>query len=223
MTIRDAVSFSIDPGASVAIVGASGSGKTTLLGLLAGLDQPTSGDVWLDGEALTKLSEDERAALRQRLVGFVFQSFQLLPALTALENVMLPLELAGDGDPQPLARTWLERVGLGRRMHHYPRQLSGGEQQRVAIARAFAGDPKLLMADEPTGNLDGTTGVEVADLMFRLNREHGTTLLLVTHDATLASRCGRRISLAAGRLVADESSATDVPRPAVSTWAGQRS
>jgi len=209
LTILDAVSFSIEPGASVAIVGASGSGKTTLLGLLAGLDQPTSGDVWLDGQALTKLSEDERAAMRQRLVGFVFQSFQLLPALTALENVMLPLELAGDGDPQPLARTWLERVGLGKRMHHYPRQLSGGEQQRVAIARAFAGDPKLLMADEPTGNLDGTTGVDVADLMFRLNREHGTTLLLVTHDATLAARCGRRLSLAAGRLVADESSLAD--------------
>ena len=177
--------------------------------MLAGLDQPTSGDVWLDGQALTKLSEDERAAMRQRLVGFVFQSFQLLPALTALENVMLPLELAGDGDPQPLARTWLERVGLGKRMHHYPRQLSGGEQQRVAIARAFAGDPKLLMADEPTGNLDGTTGVDVADLMFRLNREHGTTLLLVTHDATLAARCGRRLSLAAGQLVADESSLAD--------------
>jgi putative ABC transport system ATP-binding protein len=222
LTILEAVSFSIEPGASVAIVGASGSGKTTLLGLLAGLDQPTSGEVWLDGQALTKLSEDERAAMRQRLVGFVFQSFQLLPALTALENVMLPLELAGDGDPQPLARTWLERVGLGKRMHHYPRQLSGGEQQRVAIARAFAGDPKLLMADEPTGNLDGTTGVDVADLMFRLNREHGTTLLLVTHDATLASRCGRRLSLAAGQLIADEVSSEE-PRAAAHSGAGGRS
>ena len=222
LTILDAVSFSIEPGASVAIVGASGSGKTTLLGLLAGLDQPTSGDVWLDGQALTRLSEDQRAAMRQRLVGFVFQSFQLLPALTALENVMLPLELAGDGDPQPLARTWLERVGLVKRMHHYARQLSGGEQQRVAIARAFAGDPKLLMADEPTGNLDGTTGVDVADLMFRLNREHGTTLLLVTHDATLAARCGRRLSLAAGRLVADESSFEDA-RATVPSRAGGRS
>ena len=237
LTILDDVSFAIEPGASVAIVGASGSGKTTLLGLLAGLDQATSGDVWLDGRPLSELSEDERAAMRQRLLGFVFQSFQLLPALTALENVMLPLELAGDGDPHPLARTWLERVGLGKRMHHYPRQLSGGEQQRVAIARAFAGDPKLLMADEPTGNLDGATGIEVADLMFRLNREHGTTLLLVTHDTTLAARCGRRLSLAAGRLVADESSAADaVPStatvatpaapppasPAVSVWAGRR-
>lgn len=206
LTILDDVSFTVDAGASVAIVGASGSGKTTLLGLLAGLDQPTSGDVWLDGQTLSTLSEDERAAMRQRLLGFVFQSFQLLPALTALENVMLPLELAGDGDAQPVARTWLDRVGLGRRVHHYPRQLSGGEQQRVAIARAFAGDPKLLMADEPTGNLDGATGVEVADLMFRLNREHGTTLLLVTHDTSLASRCGRRLSLSAGRLVADEAS-----------------
>jgi putative ABC transport system ATP-binding protein len=220
LTILDAVSFSIDPGASVAIVGASGSGKTTLLGLLAGLDQPTSGDVWLDGQALTTLSEDQRAAQRQRLLGFVFQSFQLLPALTALENVMLPLELAGDGDPKPLAQSWLERVGLGKRMHHYPRQLSGGEQQRVAIARAFAGDPKLLMADEPTGNLDGATGVEVADLMFRLNREHGTTLLLVTHDTTLASRCGRRLSLAAGRLVADETSVVEAPLAVASAWAG---
>jgi len=224
LTILDDVSFSVDAGASIAIVGASGSGKTTLLGLLAGLDQPTSGEVWLDGQALSSLSEDERAAMRQRLLGFVFQSFQLLPALTALENVMLPLELAGDGDPHPLARTWLDRVGLGKRMHHYPRQLSGGEQQRVAIARAFAGEPKLLMADEPTGNLDGATGVEVADLMFRLNREHGTTLLLVTHDTSLASRCGRRLSLSAGRLVADEAGqGTEVvaapARSTVSVWA----
>ena len=223
LTILDDVSFSVEAGASIAIVGASGSGKTTLLGLLAGLDQPTSGEVWLDGQALSSLSEDERAAMRQRLLGFVFQSFQLLPALTALENVMLPLELAGDGDPHPLARTWLDRVGLDKRMHHYPRQLSGGEQQRVAIARAFAGEPKLLMADEPTGNLDGATGVEVADLMFRLNREHGTTLLLVTHDTSLASRCGRRLSLSAGRLVADEGRASEAvaapARSAPSIWA----
>ena len=204
LTILDGVSFHVDPGATVAIVGASGSGKTTLLGLLAGLDQPTSGEVWLDGSALSGVSEDDRAALRQRLLGFVFQSFQLLPALTALENVMLPLELANAAEPQRTARTWLDRVGLGKRVHHYPRQLSGGEQQRVAIARAFAGEPKLLMADEPSGNLDGATGVEVADLMFRLNREHGTTLLLVTHDNTLASRCSRRLSLSAGRLVGDE-------------------
>lgn len=204
LTILDAVSFDVAAGATIAIVGASGSGKTTLLGLLAGLDQPTSGDVVIDGVALSMLDQDGCAAMRQRLLGFVFQSFQLLPALTALENVMLPLELAGANDATERARSWLARVGLARRTTHYPRQLSGGEQQRVAIARAFAGEPKILMADEPTGNLDGTTGVEIADLMFRLNREHGTTLLLVTHDAGLASRCERRISLAFGRLVADE-------------------
>jgi putative ABC transport system ATP-binding protein len=157
LTILDGVSFAVEPGASIAIVGASGSGKTTLLGLLAGLDRPTSGEVHIDGQALSTLDEDARAALRQRLLGFVFQSFQLLPALTALENVMLPLELAGAADAEARARVWLERVGLARRTTHYPRQLFGGEQQRVAIARAFAGDPKLLMADEPTGNLDGTS------------------------------------------------------------------
>ena len=204
LTILDQVSFDIEPGAAVAITGASGSGKTTLLGLLAGLDRPTDGDVWLDGNALSGLDEDARAALRQRLLGFVFQSFQLLPALTALENVMLPLELAGASVAAAKARVWLDRVGLAKRTTHYPKQLSGGEQQRVAIARAFAGEPKLLMADEPTGNLDGVTGVEIADLMFRLNREHGTTLVLVTHEATLAARCGRRLSLASGKLVADE-------------------
>jgi len=204
LTILDSVSFSVEGGATIAIVGASGSGKTTLLGLLAGLDQPTSGEVYIGGHPLSTLDEDARAALRQRLLGFVFQSFQLLPALTALENVMLPLELAGADDAEARARTWLDRVGLARRVTHYPRQLSGGEQQRVAIARAFAGEPKLLMADEPTGNLDGATGVEVADLMFRLNREHGTTLVLVTHDLALAARCGRRLSLASGRLVADD-------------------
>src|SRR5690349_18778474 len=204
LTILDGVSFAVEPGASIAIVGASGSGKTTLLGLLAGLDRPTSGEVHIDGEALSTLDEDARAALRQRLLGFVFQSFQLLPALTALENVMLPLELAGASDAEPRARVWLDRVGLAKRTTHYPRQLSGGEQQRVAIARAFAGDPKILMADEPTGNLDAATGVEIAELMFRLNREHGTTLLLVTHDANLAARCERRLSLAAGQLVGDE-------------------
>ena len=151
--------------------------------------------MWLDGHALSELDEDARAALRQRLLGFVFQSFQLLPQLTALENVMLPLELAGAADAAASAREWLARVGLAKRTTHYPKQLSGGEQQRVAIARAFAGEPKLLMADEPTGNLDGATGIEVVDLMFRLNREHGTTLLLVTHDAGLAARCARRLSL----------------------------
>jgi putative ABC transport system ATP-binding protein len=205
LTILDAVSFDIEVGASVAIVGASGSGKTTLLGLLAGLDRPSSGDVWLDGQALSGQDEDARAATRQRLLGFVFQSFQLLPALTALENVMLPLELAGAPDAAARARDWLARVGLDRRTTHYPKQLSGGEQQRVAIARAFAGEPKLLMADEPTGNLDAATGIEVAELMFRLNRKHGTTLVLVTHDLALASRCGRRISLSSGRLVDDVS------------------
>jgi putative ABC transport system ATP-binding protein len=204
LTILDAVTFDVDERGTVAIVGASGSGKTTLLGLLAGLDDPTSGDVVLDGVSLAALDQDGRAALRQRLVGFVFQSFQLLPALTALENVMLPLELAGEADSTARARDWLARVGLARRTSHYPRQLSGGEQQRVAIARAFAGDPKILMADEPTGNLDAATGEEIAELMFRLNREHGTTLLLVTHDANLATRCERRLSLAGGRLVGDE-------------------
>ena len=204
LTILDAVTFAVERSDTVAIVGASGSGKTTLLGLLAGLDLPTSGDVWLDGEQLSTLDEDARAALRQRAVGFVFQSFQLLPAMTALENVMLPLELSGNADARAIARDWLARGGLEHRGTHYPRQLSGGEQQRVAIARAFASDPMLLLADEPSGNLDQATGTEVAELMFRLNREHGTTLVLVTHDVTLASRCARKLSLAGGRLVGDE-------------------
>jgi putative ABC transport system ATP-binding protein len=207
LTILDSVSFSVNAGETVAVVGASGSGKTTLLGLLAGLDRPTGGDVVLSGIALGPLDEDERAALRQRLLGFVFQSFQLLPALTALENVMLPLELAGDPRAEATAREWLERVGLQQRGHHHPKQLSGGEQQRVAIARAFAGDPKLLFADEPTGNLDANTGHDIADLMFRLNRENGTTLVVVTHDATLAKRCQRTLRLDAGKLL----SASDRP------------
>jgi len=201
LTILDDVSFSVDAGASIAIVGASGSGKTTLLGLLAGLDQPTSGEVWLDGQALSSLSEDERAAMRQRLLGFVFQSFQLLPALTALENVMLPLELAGRDDASPKAAAILERVGLGERLDHYPRQLSGGEQQRVAIARAFVAEPAVLFADEPTGNLDSATGARIADLLFDLNEAHGTTLVLVTHDEKLAARCHRRLRLVGGKLV----------------------
>jgi putative ABC transport system ATP-binding protein len=211
LTIVDRVSFDVEAGAAVAIVGASGSGKTTLLGLLAGLDRATAGEVWLDGLALSVLDEDARAALRQRVLGFVFQSFQLLPALTALENVMLPLELAAAPEAQARAREWLDRVGLTRRMTHYPKQLSGGEQQRVAIARAFAGEPKLLLADEPTGNLDAATGADVADLMFRLNREHATTLVLVTHDIAVAGRCERRLSLASGRLVADERVAEALP------------
>jgi putative ABC transport system ATP-binding protein len=219
LTILDAVTFDVAARETVAIVGASGSGKTTLLGLLAGLDDPTSGDVMLDGIPLSSLDQDGCAALRQRLLGFVFQSFQLLPALTALENVMLPLELAVASDAPARAREWLAGVGLARRTTHYPRQLSGGEQQRVAIARAFAGEPKILMADEPTGNLDGATGIEIADLMFRLNRDNGTTLLLVTHEVDIARRCERRISLSAGRLLADERVEPPVHRAATSLHA----
>jgi putative ABC transport system ATP-binding protein len=201
LTILDNVSFEIEPGEAVAIVGASGSGKTTLLGLLAGLDLPTSGHVLIDGVDLARLDEDGRAALRRRLVGFVFQSFQLLPALTALENLMLPMVLAGSATARATATALLDRVGLSQRVHHYPRQLSGGEQQRVAIARAFTGPPRLLLADEPTGNLDSATGEEIVNLMFDLNREHRTTLLLVTHDEKIAARCARRLSLTAGMLV----------------------
>ncbi len=204
LIILDSVSFDIEEGETVAVVGASGSGKTTLLGLLAGLDLPTSGSVQLAGRDLASLDEDGRAALRGEAVGFVFQSFQLLPALTALENVMLPMELAGVSHARGTATQLLERVGLGPRMEHYPRQLSGGEQQRVAIARAFGGPPRVLFADEPTGNLDSSTGREITDLMFDLNRERTTTLVLVTHDEGLSHRCGRRLRLAEGRLVADE-------------------
>lgn len=198
LTIVRSATFSVAAGETVAVVGASGSGKSTLLGLLAGLDVPTSGKVWVDGEDLFALDEDGRARLRGRLVGFVFQSFQLLPSLTALENVMLPLELAGVNDAAARARQVLAEVGLAERLGHYPRQLSGGEQQRVAVARAFATEPKLLFADEPTGNLDSATGAQVIDLLFRMNREHGTTLVLVTHDAKLADRCARRITIDAG-------------------------
>jgi putative ABC transport system ATP-binding protein len=204
LTILDDIHLDIAPGETVAVVGASGSGKTTLLGLLAGLDVPTAGQVLLDGVDIGALSEDGRAALRRRAVGFVFQSFQLLPALTALENVMLPLELSGVSGAKESAQALLTRVGLRDRLDHYPRQLSGGEQQRVAIARAFAGPPRLLFADEPTGNLDVTTGEEIVRLMFELNREQGTTLLLVTHDERLAARCGRRVRLTAGKVTADE-------------------
>ena len=204
LTILSGVDFAIWPGEAVAIVGASGSGKSTLLGLLAGLDTPSDGRVEIAGTDLFSLDEDARAALRGRMVGFVFQSFQLLPALNALENVMLPLELAGRADAAARAREILARVGLAARLKHYPKQLSGGEQQRVALARAFVGGPKLLLADEPTGNLDANTGAEVIDLLFNLNREQGTTLVLVTHDEALASRCGRRLRLAAGELVGAE-------------------
>ncbi|MFZ5509325.1 MAG: ABC transporter ATP-binding protein [Pseudomonadota bacterium] len=201
LRILHQISFQVMAGEAVAVVGASGSGKSTLLGLLAGLDVPTSGRVLLAGQDLFALDEDARAALRGRLLGFVFQSFQLLPALTALENVMLPLELAGRNDARVDAKQMLERVGLGHRLHHYPKHLSGGEQQRVALARAFAARPQLLLADEPTGNLDAATGAAIIDLMFAMNAEQGTTLILVTHDEAIARRCGRILKLRGGELV----------------------
>ncbi len=203
LTILDGIGFTVEAGESLAILGPSGSGKSTLLGLLAGLDLPTRGRVLLAGQDLAALDEDGRAALRGRLLGFVFQSFQLLPALTALENVMLPLELLGLPDPRGNAETMLARVGLADRLNHYPKHLSGGEQQRVALARAFAVHPRLLLADEPTGNLDAATGQQVIDLMFAMNAEQGTTLILVTHDAALAGRCRRSLRLNAGRLAQD--------------------
>jgi len=195
------VTLEVRRGESVAVVGASGAGKSTLLALLAGLDEPTSGRVWLAGRELTALDEDGRAALRARHVGFVFQSFHLVPALTALENVMLPLELAGRTDARRTALEVLDRVGLAERVGHYPRQLSGGEQQRVAIARAFVAGPDVLFADEPTGNLDAGTGGRIMDLLFGLNAGAGTTLILVTHDRSIAARCGRLVRLDAGRVV----------------------
>jgi len=201
LAILDGVSLAIERGETVAVVGASGAGKSTLLALLAGLDSPTSGRVLLAGHDLGASDEDGRAALRARHVGFVFQSFHLVPALTALENVMLPLELAGRRDARPAALEVLERVGLAARVGHYPRQLSGGEQQRVAIARAFVTRPDVLFADEPTGNLDAMTGARIMDLLFGLNADTGTTLILVTHDAALAARCRCIIRLDAGRLV----------------------
>ncbi|MET1077344.1 MAG: ABC transporter ATP-binding protein [Pseudomonas sp.] len=201
LSILHALSLDLLRGDSLAIVGRSGSGKSTLLGLLAGLDLPSSGEVTLAGHALSQLSEDQRARVRAEHVGFVFQSFQLLDSLNALENVMLPLELEGRDDARQRARDLLERVGLGQRLRHMPRQLSGGEQQRVAIARAFAAEPSVLFADEPTGNLDSHTGQRISDLLFELNRERGTTLVLVTHDERLAHRCQRLIHLEGGRLV----------------------
>ncbi len=202
LTILQDISFAVMPGETVAIVGASGSGKSTLLGLLAGLDEPSVGEVRLDGVSLAALDEDERARQRGRLLGFVFQSFQLLPSLNALENVMLPLELAGNRGAGEIARGWLERVGLGHRLKHYPKHLSGGEQQRVALARAFAPNPALVLADEPTGNLDAATGRQIIDMMFELNAVQGTTLVLVTHDEAIAARCGRVLRIQSGRLVA---------------------
>jgi putative ABC transport system ATP-binding protein len=204
LTILRDISFEVRAGEAVAIVGVSGSGKSTLLGLLAGLDTPSEGEIHIDGHDLFALDEDGRAALRAHMVGFVFQSFQLLPAMTAIENVMLPLELAGTSGARAAARTMLARVGLAERLDHYPKQLSGGEQQRVAIARAFVTRPALLLADEPTGNLDAATGNQIIDLMFELNRERGATLLLVTHDEALSARCDRVLRLAAGRLVDGE-------------------
>ncbi len=201
LTILDGVGFSIAPGDTVAIVGASGSGKSTLLSLMAGLDTPSSGTVTLDGQPMSALDEDGRARVRSEKVGFVFQSFQLLPSLTALENVMLPLELRGDADAQTPATSILGKVGLSERLGHYPRQLSGGEQQRVALARAFVTQPSLLFADEPTGNLDTHTGQAIIELLFDMNADAGTTLVLVTHDEHLASRCSRILRLDSGRLV----------------------
>jgi len=199
--LRD-IELEITPGEALGVVGASGSGKSTLLAILAGLDTPTTGSVELAGTDLFSLDEDARAELRGRLVGFVFQSFQLLPALTALENVMLPLELAGKTEAEALGREMLARVGLGERLRHYPKHLSGGEQQRVALARAFVVRPKLLLADEPTGSLDAEAGADVIELLFGMNREHGTTLVMVTHDEGLARRCTRIVRLAAGRMLA---------------------
>ena len=204
LTIVKEANLDIRAGEAVAILGASGSGKSTLLGLLAGLDVPSAGRVWIGGEELFALDEDGRARLRGQMVGFVFQSFQLLPALTALENVMLPLELSGGNDAASRARAVLERVGLGERLGHYPRQLSGGEQQRVAVARAFVTEPRLLFADEPTGNLDSATGEHVIELLFEMNRERGTTLVLVTHDADLARRCQRRLHIAGGEITHED-------------------
>ncbi|MCG4453396.1 MULTISPECIES: ABC transporter ATP-binding protein [unclassified Pseudomonas] len=201
LTILHDLSLALNKGDSLAIVGSSGSGKSTLLGLLAGLDLPSGGAVALAGHDLGALDEDQRARVRAEHVGFVFQSFQLLDSLNALENVMLPLELEGHADARELARALLERVGLGQRLTHYPRQLSGGEQQRVAIARAFVAEPDVLFADEPTGNLDSHTGERISDLLFELNRERGATLVLVTHDERLAHRCQRLIRLEGGHLV----------------------
>jgi len=201
LTLLDDINFRIDAGTSIAILGASGSGKTTLLGLLAGLDTPSHGEVIIDGRDLNAYDEDGRAQIRAELVGFVFQNFQLLFGMTALENVMLPLELAQAPHPRKTAQELLDRVGLGERIHHYPNQLSGGEQQRCAIARAFATRPRCLFADEPTGNLDSETGRRIIDLLFELNSEQGTTLIMATHDANLSQLCSRRIQLDAGRLV----------------------
>lgn len=208
LTVLDSVNFEIEAGASCAVVGPSGSGKTTLLGLCAGLDRATSGSVLLDQQKVDDLSEDERAALRNRSVGFVFQQFNLMPTLTALENVMVPLELRKTKNPKQKALDWLEKVGLADRASHYPAQLSGGEQQRVSIARAFANEPKILFADEPTGNLDEETGAKIEDLLFDLNKAHGTTLVLVTHDLALAQKTSRIFKMKGGRLINESENPT---------------
>ena len=202
LDILKPISLCVGAGDSLAITGASGSGKSTLLGILAGLDVPTTGEVFLNGNCLTQLDEEGRAKVRAENVGFIFQSFQLLPGLTALENVMLPLELGGNKQAKKLATEFLSRVGLEHRLKHYPQQLSGGEQQRVAIARAFASQPKILFADEPTGNLDSITGAKIIELLFELNRLQGTTLVLITHEQRLASLCKNHIELSAGSIVA---------------------
>ncbi|MEP3857214.1 MAG: ABC transporter ATP-binding protein [Porticoccus sp.] len=204
LRILDDINLTVIDGEALAIIGPSGSGKSTLLGILAGLDTPSAGVVRVNGEDITAMTEEGRAAMRARYVGFVFQSFHLLPSLTALENVSLPLELRGDSSATAIARSYLDRVGLTARLSHYPRQLSGGEQQRVALARAFASRPRILFADEPTGNLDTVTGKTINDLLFQLNREEGTTLVLVTHEAMLASRCHRRVTLQGGLLVEND-------------------
>lgn len=207
LTILEGIDLQVNSGETVALVGASGSGKSTLLGLLAGLDLPSVGSISILGQSLTELDEEGRAKLRAEQIGFVFQSFLLLPTMTALENVMLPAELRGEIDCEPRARALLESVGLGDRLHHLPPRLSGGEQQRVAIARAFMTRPRLLLADEPTGNLDSKTGEKVIELLFALNREHGTTLVVVTHDRELASRCQRQVVMVAGHLEGHDVSA----------------
>ncbi len=210
LTILDSIDLKVDAGESLAIVGASGSGKSTLLGILAGLDIPSSGKVVLANNDLTAMGEEGRAAVRAASVGFVFQSFQLLPGLNTIENVMLPLELHGVADAEEKATDYLERVGLSHRLRHYPKQLSGGEQQRVAIARAFASEPDVLFADEPTGNLDTTTGAKVIELLFQLNQSQGTTLILVTHEMRLAQRCSRQITLEAGNIISDSSPSAQI-------------
>ncbi len=210
LAILQDISFSLQQSQSLAIVGPSGAGKSTLLGLLAGLDVPTSGDIWLGQHKITAMNEEGRARVRAELVGFVFQTFQLLGSLTALENVALPMELNGQPDAQARARDYLQKVGLGQRFKHYPKQLSGGEQQRVAVARAFACAPKLLFADEPTGNLDQATGEKISDLLFELNQQADTTLILVTHEQRLADRCERVITIDGGRLVSSVGNASVV-------------